>query len=422
MRATTWTAALAALALGIGAASCAKSGGGPASPAAPAAEGARSAPTRGAAGAAPAATAAAAAKSPRGGKADAPAPPAGAQYTVYCTSIPGEGHVMQATRLRDQLARSTGMRDWYVVHGQGESTLYYGYYHSIDRAEDPKETARARADREKISALADASGARPFQNALLVGLAAPDPDAPAQWDLRNAPPGSAWSLQVAAYEGHPDRKKYAVDAVKAFRDNGVPAFFYHGETVSSVCVGAWPAQAVRGDLEPAYNDPNSNRSMEQIMSQSAGADLIVVAPGLPPINKEGFTKTGKRIRAVSPHLEAVDPTLLATMKSYPHHYLNGVVEGMKTAQGVTGKPSFLVRVPRPDTMLGGGYDAAVAGTSGAGGPVPGDSAPRPSDARTLSGLPPGLGAAAAPPRPAPRAPSPQPPAPGQGRLRSLEDR
>ena len=356
----------------------------------------------------------------------------GAQYTIYCLTLPGEGHVPRSTQLRDQLVRGTGMRDWYVVHAQDESTLYYGHYRAIDREEDAKEAARARADREKIDAMVDAQGGRPFRDALLVAMASPDPDAPTQWDLRAAPPGMAWSLQIAAYEGHPDRKKFAVDAVKAFRQNGVPAYYYHGDTVSSVCLGAWPEDAVRGDLEPAYNDPTQKRSMDQIMSQTPGADLLVVAPGLPPVNKEVKTR-GRTLRAVSPHLEVVDPTLLATMKNYPHHYVNGLVEGMKTAQGVQGKPSFLVKIPRDaNSILGGGYDATVAGSTSPGRPAD-------SNANAVSGLPPGVGTAglsgrgvagssASAPAPSPSsvpvtsAPRPTAPQPGYGRLRSLEDR
>ena len=353
------------------------------------------------------------------GKSSSPTPPAGAQYTIYCLAVPGTAHVPRSIQLRDQVARTTGMRDWYVVHGPEESTLYYGYYRSVDRQEDPKEATRARNDREKIDTMVDAAGARPFRNALLVQLAAPDPDAPPQWDLKAAPPGNYWSIQIAAYEGHPDRKKYAVDAVKGFRQNGVPAYYHHGESVSSVCIGAWPREAARGDLEPAYNDPNQTRTMDQIMAQSP-QDLLVVAPGLPPVNKEVRTKSGK-LRAVSPHLEVVDPTLLATMKSYPHHYVNGVVEGMKTAQGVQGKPSFLVKIPRPADSLLGGSDAAMAGARD----IPGPPGARPADAGALSGLPPGLGAGATrAPSPAPNRPPspPAPPAEGYGRLRSLEDR
>ena len=408
MRTTPLTTALALAGIALSTLSCSNGGGATRSDA-------NGAKKDGATVSASASPSKAGAKS---GRNDAPKPPAGAQYTIYCLSIPGDGHIPQATQLRDQLVRSTGMRDWYVVHRADESTLYYGYYRSIDRSDDAREAARARADREKIDAMLDASGGRPFRNALLVELASPDPEAPPQWDLRAAPPSEVWSLQVAAYEGHPDRKKYAVDAVKAFRDNGVPAYYYHGQSVSSVCIGTWPGGAVTGELEPGYNDPTHKRSMDEIASQST-ADLLVVSPGLPPVNKEIRTKSGK-LRAVSPHLEAVDPTLLATMKAYPHHYVNGVVEGVKTAQGLQGKPSMLVKIPRqPKSMLDGGYDATVAG----------GTAPRPAaDPGSLSGLPPGLGAAAVTPVPAGSpsskraAPPPQPPPQGYGRLRSLEDR
>src|SRR2546430_4819975 len=54
------------------------------------------------------------------GQSGAPAPPAGTQFTIYCATIPGAGHIQQSTQFRDQLARSTGMHDWYVVHKQDE--------------------------------------------------------------------------------------------------------------------------------------------------------------------------------------------------------------------------------------------------------------------------------------------------------------
>jgi hypothetical protein len=310
----------------------------------------------------------------------APAAPAGAEWTIYCMSVPGAGHVQQSIQLRDQLIKSTGMRDWYVIHGPTESTLYYGFYKSLDK--------NIKATRAKIDAMTDTSNGRPFKNALIVELTAPDPDAPPQWDLAHAPAGMTWSLQIAAYDGSPERKKYAVDAVKDARARGVPAFFYHGPSISSVCVGVWPPSAVRGDMEPAFNDPDERRPMEEIMAQQPG-DLIVLPPGMPPMDKN-LRMNNRKVRAVTPHLEAVEPSLLATMKSYPHHYRNGEAEGMKTRTGVQPKPSFLVKIPRRnDTLLGGG---GLAGQQPAG-PL----RPQPADER----------------RPAPDAP-------GYGKLRSLE--
>src|SRR3954469_21725660 len=240
----------------------------------------------------------------------APSIPAGAEWTILCTTVPSTMHIQQSTQLRDQLIKSTGMRDWYVVHGANDSTLYYGFFKSLDK--------NAKAARAKIDALTDAHGARPFSSAIIVELTPPDPEAPPQWDLVNAPRGMAWSVQIAAYEGSPQRKKFAVHAVREARVQGVPAYYYHGPSISSVCVGAWPDPAVRGDAEPAYNDPNKKRSLEQIMAQQP-ADLVVLPPGMPVVNKDVRLKTG-HARVVSPQLEVVDPSLLATLKSYPNHY------------------------------------------------------------------------------------------------------
>ena len=352
---------LLALALGVGAASCAKgpSGGGNTPRAEPVA------------GVQPVSGAPKEAKP----QAAAPAIPAGAEWTIYCATIPGIGHVKQSTQLRDQLIKSTGMRDWYVVHNENDSTLYYGFYKSLDR--------NIKAAREKIDAMTDASGARPFRNALIVDLAAPDPEAPPQWDLANAPPGMVWSVQIAAYEGSPQRKKFAVDAVREARAQGVQAYYFHGPSISSVCVGAWPRESVRGEMEPAFNDPNEKRPLDQIMQQQP-ADVIVLPPGMPAVNREINTRRG-RVRAVSPQLEVVDPTMLATMKSYPYHHRNGEVEGTRTKEGLQPKPSFLVKIPRRSGSLLGG-DAALAGS----GPLQ-PSQPAANDQRRPAPAQPGYG-------------------------------
>ena len=332
---------------------------------------------------------AAAAPSAASAAPQAPAIPAGAEWTIYCATIPGVGHIQQSTQLRDQLIKGTGMRDWYVIHGANESTLYYGFYKSVEKAKPV---------REKIDAMTDASGGRPFRNALTVELTAPDPEAPPQWDLANAPAGMVWSVQIAAYEGSPQRKKYAVDAVRDARAQGVPAYYFHGPSISSVCVGAWPNQAVRGDMEPAFNDPNERRTMDQIMQQQP-ADLIVLPPGMPVVNKEIRTKRG-RMRAVSPQLEVVDPTMLATMKNFPHHYRNGEPEGQSTKNGVQPKPSFLVKIgrrggsllggPGEPSLAGAGQDAPVAGPLRPSRPAPG-SERRPAPSQPGYGKLPSLG-------------------------------
>jgi hypothetical protein len=373
---------LAVMALSFLAASCAQSGGAKGPAAGAAAAGGGDAP------------AVKADTKPQAAGPSGPSIPAGAEWTIYCTSITGAAHVMQATQLRDQLVRSTGMRDWYVIHGENDSALYYGFYKTVDK--------NAKAAREKIDAMTDASGQQPFRNAIIVELTAPDPEAPPQWDLANAPAGMVWSVQIAAYEGSPQRKRYAVDAVREARAQGVPAYYFHGPSISSVCVGAWPRQAVRGEMEPAFNDPNERRPLEQIVQQQP-ADLIVLPPGMPGGNREVQTKRG-RVRTVGSQLEPVDPTMLGVLKTYPNHYRNGEPEGMQTKNGLQPKPSFLVKIPRREgSIFGAGGDASVAGSDGV---VPGASAP-------------GYANPASNARPAPQQQPAPTPAKGYGKLPSL---
>jgi len=118
------------------------------------------------------------------------------------------------------------------------------------------------------------------------------------------------------------------------------------------------------------------------------------------VNKDIQTRQG-RVRTVSPQLEVVDPTMLATMKTYPNHYRNGEAEGMNTKKGVQPKPSFLVKIPRRAGSILGGGDPSLAGSAPARGE------PRQSDPFGMRQQP------ASDRRPAPA------PAPGYGKLPSL---
>src|SRR5207237_4117084 len=108
---------------------------------------------------------------------------------------------------------------------------------------DARESARAHSDQKLIQSMATQSGEVLFPHCYFVEVNAPDPVAPAEWNLANA--NGYWSLQIAAYKDSPRRKEFAVDAVREARKQGIPAYFYHGPTASSVCVGAWPRSAVK---------------------------------------------------------------------------------------------------------------------------------------------------------------------------------
>lgn len=244
-------------------------------------------------------------------------PPADATLTLYVLPVTGLTHVEQAKTLKEQLIAQTGLKDFYIVHGEADSALYYGYYRDFIGTADTKEKARAEAERTKIASVKDRAGDLPFRGATFVNVDTPDPEGPAEWNLANTPPDRTWSWEIAAYADHPDRKQYAVDAVREARKSGVEAYYFHGSKASSVCVGAFGAEA----LKP--QDSNVQNKAE-----GSDAPLVVLPTALPAgMDPDGLfvTENGRRVRAnvVVPRIEPVDPNLIAIMRAYPHYSYNG---------------------------------------------------------------------------------------------------
>jgi hypothetical protein len=264
--------------------------------------------------------------------------PANAQWTLFCQRVTGADHVIRANQIKSILLKSTKLPDWYVLHGEQDSTLYYGFYRTIDDPGDTAETTRAQRDRQTIVALKDQVGEHPFAQAVFVPLQTPDPAGPPEWNLANTPSSAVWTLQIAAYKDSPDRKQAAVDSVREARKQGIPAFYYHGPTVSSVCIGTWPAEAVRRTM-PAPPDANPNDP------------VLVLDHAMPGLPTEIEDKEGNTVRTIAPKIEVLDPTLMEVMKKYPYHYLNGAQMMRKIQDPNTGvqrevyDPSFIVQIP-----------------------------------------------------------------------------
>jgi hypothetical protein len=288
-----------------------------------------------------------------------PAPPEGALYTIYCAQFVGPTHAIDALRAKAVLQQATHMKSWYVITGEDASTLYYGYYKTFDDPKQPQERARAQADRLRINYMADLNHRKLFGACPFVELASPDPLAPPEWDLRNAK--GYYSLEVGVYKDSPDRKRAAVDAVRQARSQGVDAYYYHGPTMSSVCVGHWPKEAIK---EPEVQNTNAD-------------DTLAVLPyALDPDKAASFitNNAGQRVVPVVPKMEILDPTVQEMMDKYPVHAINGDTVIMK-AKDKDGKeysaeaPSFLVKIPHEDEnpniddapVLAPNVDADVAG-------------------------------------------------------------
>ena len=106
---------------------------------------------------------------------------------------------------------------------------------------------RARTDLDLVKKveIADASGQpqRVFADHCgFVPLASPDPESPPEWNLFNKdiqkaprdPSRAYWSLQIMAFRANSLRKAAAVQAVAALRKQGIEAYYFHGEEISSV--------------------------------------------------------------------------------------------------------------------------------------------------------------------------------------------
>jgi hypothetical protein len=241
--------------------------------------------------------------------------------------------------------KQTRLRGWYVLHLDDHSSLMYGYYKTMDES-------AIKSDRAAIEKLTDSLGNRLFPTSIVMPIDAPDPTAPAEWNLANLRQDSAdvshfWSLQVVAYKDSPERKSAAVETVKAWRAQGVEAYYYHGPSVSSVCVGCWPMNAVRESQMP--------------LQGAAADDRIMMAPARvvrDPGQDKGAIPDNmlrqyhqKDVTVKQPELQVVDPKMRKAMADYPQHFVNGAPESTQVNGKVVPKSSFLVEVPARQSSI-----------------------------------------------------------------------
>jgi hypothetical protein len=282
--------------------------------------------------------------------------PKDARWSLYCASLSGPDRITRTTQLKAYLTARSPFKDWYVVHNEQESTLFHGFYPAIETAENPRAAARAHAERKAIAEWKDENGDKPFAGCFFTPITPPNPVAPAEWNLENAPADAYWSVQIMAFKDNVLRKQAAVDAAKDFRAKGVEAYYYHGQTISSVCIGAWPKQAIKAqdtDQGEATNEDDT---------------VMVSNVPLPARYKNARMQTadGKRLVAYAQRVEISDPSLQATFDKYPEHAVNYEFQTRKVkvadgSQQDVPTPSFLVIIPRaqPSALSGNGMQNAA---------------------------------------------------------------
>jgi hypothetical protein len=286
-------------------------------------------------------------------------PPTDARWTILCDKVEGPAHVAQAGMIKSRLIQSTGSNDWYVIHTEAESSIYYGYYRDMD---NPAEKKRADTDRARIAALADARGNPLIRATVLVPIAPPDPEAPADLNLLNTPQDAYWTIEIATFAGDAKRKEAAVQAVRELRAQGKPAYYFHGETASSVCVGAWKRTAVT-EQGTGFNKAGVTR--DDAHTQSADTPLLVLGDVVPPNMPSRVVdpNTGKAMTVMAPKLDIVDPDMKKTVADpmFKYHMTNYEYRGTQNGEP---DPSVLVVIPheqsvarQDDWRLGGGTNS-----------------------------------------------------------------
>lgn len=275
-----------------------------------------------------------------------PTVPAGANFTIFCTEYSSPDHIAEATEMKRVLAANTQLKDFYLIHEEGRSVLYHGYYKQIASnlpanatPADKADAERAKRDKELLEKIPNprALDRKLFGTSIFVPLNAPDPTAPPEWNLANAK--GFWSVQIAAYTT-PDRKQLAVESVRAARDAGIEAYYYHGnDGISQVCVGSWPEGAMK---LPAYE---ANPGRQGVDFGTDPDKPLIYSLDDRQLSEESLRKIGRGtgVRVLQPKAEIVDESMLKTLREYPVHAVNG--EEQVIADTGEPRPSFVVYIP-----------------------------------------------------------------------------
>jgi hypothetical protein len=115
---------------------------------------------------------------------------------------------------------------------------------------------------------------------------------------------------------------------------GVEAYYYHGPSASSVCIGAWPEAAVTQEMHGNVQNTDPNQT------------LTVVPDPLAAMLPQTVTDPeGNKTQVVHNGAQIVDPTLLATKEKYPIHSVNGIEDTIMVNGHAVPRESAVVAIP-----------------------------------------------------------------------------
>ena len=238
--------------------------------------------------------------------------PADAAYTIFCREFDDARHHDTATAALARAADATGLDDFYLVRGDGHSVLYHGFYRAMDDSIDPRSAEAAREHRETISRVT-LNGRPFFPQAHVAQLQRPDPAAPAEWDAAGL--DAFWTVVIGVYTDPVRAKEAAVQSVRAAREMGVDAYYLHHEGMSYVCVGGWPADAVRRQMSLQDRD---QAGAGLGIDENDPAPIVVSNGPVPPEYRNLRDARGRPVRVLETTPEILDPTLQETIDAYPY--------------------------------------------------------------------------------------------------------
>ena len=244
-------------------------------------------------------------------------------WAVLCLRLHGSNRFKLADSYANALKQVDGLKPGLVqvYHEEGQTGIYYGRYQRRFDAKTGQESFRPDHLKDidlirhlSMTILDPGVGTRvvwPFQLATMGTLPGGRGSHPA-WRLRKA--SGYYSLQVAVFynSGEMRRRKFAAEEYcKLLREQGEQAYYHHGHINSSVCIGAFPEEAIQTRQK---RDPLTG--------------IIVVEELI------------------------VDERLLALQKKHPHNLHNGAVFYELLQDPKTGRmireahTSFAVEIPR----------------------------------------------------------------------------
>ncbi|MCL2701484.1 MAG: hypothetical protein FWE88_07295 [Phycisphaerae bacterium] len=195
---------------------------------------------------------------------------------LYTWDAEDGDHAGHAARVKAIIERDK-FKNLTIISKQNTTELYMGRYITIEAAEDDLKMAKA----YKNTRWGDD---RPFAFARTVLTPGKDVGPP-EWNLMNVHTKYVYTVVVMTYhdqDKYVGRRQRAVEACRKLRSQGELAFFHHGASSSSVCVGLFKINGVRIRMAPAMAS-DTERGVPTIEKRYPSAEVQAVLKKYPAI-------------------------------------------------------------------------------------------------------------------------------------------